>query len=728
MEVLGSGSLLNIGYEWNKDGVNRPKSQDLLHKVPHSALPNGADPGNSFRTVNIYKEEQRRANQLYQEAKNSLQTNVLIPGPPAPIFNKVDGSISQNLPVQFMGPAEMAQQADAMLSATKQQEYQREFNAPINDMTAIGDQDYADAGGWASVNLLGSPIQPSQFRHNNEVPFFGGRVTQSVDEFANARTMETFTGQSQFSRKKEEVPMNAIAPPVKNLTNPYGTSNIDGYNYDRYIVSNKRSNEAPTEQIRVGPGLNQGFTWKPTGGFQQANTRDYVLPKTTDQIRVLTNPKVSYAGRVVSGKKIGKPGKIGLVQKYRPTSYFKQGPERFFVTTGQVKAGALRPAVNHKMTNRMIHNKGTIGVAGPTAGSRSSKIRPKVKPSRKRSYRTDPVRNIGVRGPIPGINNPDSQVPNDYGRKSLKQIRCTQRPQLEHFPTKDMNKKPVNTNLGPKKPTKLRFTRKLFQIGNLRWASNLSGTADKPARGPIQDPNQVAKTTIREQTEVNGRDGNLKGSSRGPIQDPNQTAKTTIRETTEADTRDGNLKGPNRGPIQDPKQKARTTTKETTQLEGFMGGAYRKDDAGYAVAEVEAPTTHRETTSASYTGIAGPVDATKESSRSAVEASTSRSNREAVSQGRTPGRQGPKRIPFKQLVHLTTERNPDVVNQKLDERAPAPQDLNPTYAVPSNQASAITHEKTMVSNDALADRLDPGMLDAFRNNPFTQSLSSFFWP
>jgi ribosomal protein S10 len=310
----------------------------------------------------------------------------------------------------------------------------------------------------------------------------------------------------------------------------------------------------------------------------------------------------------------------------------------------------------------------------------------------------------------------------------LKQIRCTQRPQLEHFPTKDMNKKPVNTNLGPKKPTKLRFTRKLFQIGNLRWASNLSGTADKPARGPIQDPNQVAKTTIREQTEVNGRDGNLKGSSRGPIQDPNQTAKTTIRETTEADTRDGNLKGPNRGPIQDPEQKARTTTKETTQLEGFMGGAYRKDDAGYAVAEVEAPTTHRETTSASYTGIAGPVDATKESSRSAVEASTSRSNREAVSQGRTPARQGPKRIPFKQLVHLTTERNPDVVNQKLDERAPVPQDLNPTYAVPSNQASAITHEKTMVSNDALADRLDPGMLDAFRNNPFTQSLSSFFWP
>lgn len=732
MELLAPSSILQLGYDWNKDGVLRPKTNDILSHVPHSALPNGPDPGTSYRTVNIYQEEQLRANQLYQEAKNSINTNVLIPGPPLPIFNKTDGAISQTLPVQFMSPAEMAAYADSQLSATKQKEYERQFSAPVNDMTLIGDQNSADAGGWAGIDLLGFPIQPAQFRHNNEVPFFGGKLTQSVDEFANKGLMETFTGARENYRKKEEVPMNAFAPPTPNLSNPYGMSNIDGYNYDRYIVSNKRNNEAPTEQIRVGPGLNQGFTWKPSGGFQQANTRDYVLPKTVDQLRVLTKPKVSYAGRIVSGKKIGKPGKIGLLQRYRPTSYWEQGPERFFVTTGQVKAGALRPAVNPRVTNRTRLNKGVVGPAAPTTGSKMVGVRPKTAPVHKRSYRTDPVRNLSARGPIPDINNDKSLVPNDYGKKSLKQIRCTQRPELKQFPTEELNKKPVQTNLGPKKPGKLRFSRKMFQVGNLHWGANLSGTADKPARGPIQDPNQIARTTVKETTIDNDRDGNLTGPARGPLQDPNQIAKTTVKETTHVQDYVGVVAPADRqngtGYILEEAGLDMKTTERQLQLTSYSGGAYRKEDTAYQTTGVEAPTTHRETTLTSYTGIAGPTNEAREPSRAAVDNSTSRSNREVIAQGRTPNRQGPKRIPFKQMVHLTTERNPDAVNCRLEARAPVPQDLNPTYATPSNEQTAITKERENVSNQVIANRLDPRLLDAFRNNPFTQSLASFFWP
>ena len=65
--------------------------------------------------------------------------------------------------------------------------------------------------------------------------------------------------------------------PEANIRNPYGMSNLSGYQRDRYIVSNKRNNEAPTEKIYVGPGLNKGYTWCPSGGFQQAETRDYIL-------------------------------------------------------------------------------------------------------------------------------------------------------------------------------------------------------------------------------------------------------------------------------------------------------------------------------------------------------------------------------------------------------------------------------------------------------------------
>ena len=68
---------------------------------------------------------------------------------------------------------------------------------------------------------------------------------------------------------------------------------LSGFQNDRYVVGNKRANVTPIEKVYVGPGLNQGYTSQPTGGFQQSDTRNYVLPKTTDQTRVKTNPKVT---------------------------------------------------------------------------------------------------------------------------------------------------------------------------------------------------------------------------------------------------------------------------------------------------------------------------------------------------------------------------------------------------------------------------------------------------
>lgn len=717
MELLASSALMKLGYSWNQEDVLRPKTQQLLVKVPPSALPNGPDPGTQHQTIQIFQEEQKRANEMYQKAKNSLQTNVMIPGPPEPIFNKTDGSLSKSLPVQFLSPAEMAERSDRLYTNMKQQEYQKQFDAPVNDLSVIGDERHADSGGWAGIGLLGTPIQSAEFRHNNEIPFFGGRLTQSMDEFANTGIMENFTGQRENSRKKEEVPMSMFSPPTSNLTNPYGTSNLDGYNYDHYIVSNKRNNEAPVEKLNVGPGLNQGYTWKPSGGFQQANTRDYVLPKTTDETRVLTKPKVSYANRVISGNKIGKTGKIGLLQKYRPTSYWHQGPERFFVTTGQVQAGALRPFTKAKHTNRQQYQRSIIGTAGPTMGSKMTHQYPNVKPSRRQSYRINPVRNLRMKGPIPGIGQPNTQIPNDYGKKSWFQLRCTQRPQLKSF-SKTRNYK-----------------------GSLR--------------GPIQDPNQTTRTTIKETNIHNSHKGNLAGEKHGHIYDANNVLRTTMKETSIEEERNGNLTGPDRGPIQDETQVTRTTNKETTlvqdytgtalqpedsgytikqafmkpterelQLASHTGGAYHKEENGYQQAGVQATTQHRDTTTIPYTGIGGPAEENALSSRDATDHSTTRSYRQDVSRGRVPTLQGPKRIPYKQMIHLTTMRTSNTVK----DREPMPKNLNPTYATPSNIQSWITKQRETVPNQLISDRLDPRMLDAFRNNPFTQSLASFFWP
>ena len=69
------------------------------------------------------------------------------------------------------------------------------------------------------------------------------------------------------------------------MSHIFGTPNTNDVMMDRYTPSRMRTNEAPMDKIYVGPGLNQGYESRPTGGFHQ-DTRDYALPKTTDELRV----------------------------------------------------------------------------------------------------------------------------------------------------------------------------------------------------------------------------------------------------------------------------------------------------------------------------------------------------------------------------------------------------------------------------------------------------------
>lgn len=153
--------------------------------------------------------------------------------------------------------------------------------------------------GRFGMSLTGEPINPENFVHNNMMPFFGAKVRQNMDEYANEHKLDIYTGTDKYGQEKREI--NPMFEPQRNLSNPYGAGNIYGYMKNRYIPSTKRTNEAPIPQIRVGPGLNKGYTSEPSGGFQQADTRDYAMPLSTNERRVLNKPKVSYMGRVVGG-------------------------------------------------------------------------------------------------------------------------------------------------------------------------------------------------------------------------------------------------------------------------------------------------------------------------------------------------------------------------------------------------------------------------------------------
>ena len=100
------------------------------------------------------------------------------------------------------------------------------------------------------------------------------------------------------------------------------------------IFQVKKTLELPFEQIQVGPGLNKGYTGEASGGFHQADTRDYIMPRSVDQLRTLNNPKLSYKGKILAGKNISQRGKIGKTFKHRPDTFYINSSDRFLTTTG----------------------------------------------------------------------------------------------------------------------------------------------------------------------------------------------------------------------------------------------------------------------------------------------------------------------------------------------------------------------------------------------------------
>ena len=80
---------------------------------------------------------------------------------------------------------------------------------------------------------------------------------------------------------------------------------------------------------------------------------DYSRPKHVDQLRVSTNPKLTYRGRVVKGSAaVPLRGDIGAVRKQKPEGFFHFTKDRYLVTTGAYVREKQRPLVILKNTQR----------------------------------------------------------------------------------------------------------------------------------------------------------------------------------------------------------------------------------------------------------------------------------------------------------------------------------------------------------------------------------------
>lgn len=157
--------------------------------------------------------------------------------------------------------------------------------------------------------------------HNNMVPFFGAKVTQNLQGGANNGILDTFSGTGkEFFQKREIASLYDVAP---GMGLPFGNANESDFYQSRQVAGGRMNNVFPIEQQRVGPGLNDGYTDLPSGGYQQFNElQQYAKPRTTDEIRTANKPKLSYDQPMIPGAHyITNPGLQAPVNKNRPDTF-----------------------------------------------------------------------------------------------------------------------------------------------------------------------------------------------------------------------------------------------------------------------------------------------------------------------------------------------------------------------------------------------------------------------
>jgi hypothetical protein len=163
--------------------------------------------------------------------------------------------------------------------------------------------------------------------HGNMVPFFGASQTQSMYSGATDGILDLYTGAGkQTFHHKEEAP--AFFKPEAGTGRPWKAPVETEWEQERQVTSLAMKNTFPINQIQVGPGVNDGYTNLPSGGYNQDSMREYALPKTTDELRVANKAKVTYTSDPT-------PGKFYITEMGLQAPVKKNRPDRFQVLTGE---------------------------------------------------------------------------------------------------------------------------------------------------------------------------------------------------------------------------------------------------------------------------------------------------------------------------------------------------------------------------------------------------------
>jgi hypothetical protein len=400
----------------------------------------------------------------------------------------------------------------------------------------------------------------------------------------------------------------------------------------------------PFESIRVGPGLDKGYTADGSHGYNSGmEARDKWLPKTVDELRVATNPKQEYDLNGLQGpaqsviKNVGIEGKV---EKYRPDTFFINTQDRWLTTTGAEKAGQLVPDYIVKPSTRnetTTYQHGTPNAVLKTAS---------YVPTRHEESKRTQLEGFDVGHSVATKSAPLQHLAVDNHHSS----------HTNYENNRSVNQQPQTFGTG--------------------FSSAIGAVI-----APIMD---ILKPSRKEEYSCNMR---IYGNSAGEVPGnyvltPGDAPNTTIKETT--------LYQPN----------------------GYINN--QKDNAGYLVNEQQSIACQRDTVNHDH--FMGMASKHGNRQYDAVYRQTNNEAKEKSIAGRV--NQGNAKQ-FNPQINVTMSR---LDSDRNNNRLWAPQAVIPNG--PSVQTYGKANMPQYYDQCQGCDRIAPELLNAFKENPYTHSLTS----
>jgi hypothetical protein len=250
------------------------------------------------------------------------------------------------------------------------------------------------------------------------------------------------------------------------------------------------------------------------------------------------------------------------------------------------------------------------------------------------------------------------------------------------------------------------------------------GPASAVNFNPQESRPMVKRSTNQQLTIDTNRNANLESKA---IDDNHNKdgffAYPNEREVTEERTYEGNIKSVYTGETERLYDSVKPTVKQTTlddSRNGFVGSSITQLPEERL--QDSARPTKKQTVNYEHTGNAGSF-LSGSSAQDKYYRADLNPNKELISMGRAPTTENTK------LWNGVDTLNVDIKKIESDYFNPRIGNGDKYYQDTPNKSDdyirEYTQEKDTLDNVKLSDRLDPVMLDPFKQNPYTQSLASF---